>query len=94
MTKHLRASLVVNQWHGEVRREEICNNNPGTYQHQTSVGGKGGQEHHTRSAHVGISAQMPSKCIKEDYIKGARVSGVGCMECMMNLFVSHTQLVG
>jgi hypothetical protein len=42
----------------------------------TAMGG--GQEHHRRSAHARISPQIPSICIKEDYIEGAWVSGAGC----------------
>jgi hypothetical protein len=38
----------------------------------------GGQEHHRRSAHAGISPQMPFICIKEDCVEGAWVSGAGC----------------
>jgi hypothetical protein len=42
----------------------------------TAMGG--GQEHHRRSAHVGISLQIPSICIKEDFVEGAWVPGAGC----------------
>ncbi len=38
----------------------------------------GGQEHHRRSTHTGISPQIPSICIKEDCVEGAWVSGAGC----------------
>jgi hypothetical protein len=42
----------------------------------TAMGG--GQEHHRRSAHAGISLQIPSICIKEDCVEGAWVSWAGC----------------
>ena len=38
----------------------------------------GGQEHHRRSAHTEISLQMPSICIKEDWVEEAKVSKAEC----------------
>ncbi len=46
-----------------------------TTESTSSTAMSGGQEHHRRSAHTGISPQIPSICIKEDCVEGAWVSG-------------------
>jgi hypothetical protein len=53
-----------------------------------------GQEHHRRSAHAGISPQMPSISIKEGCVEGEWVSEVGCWSIYMIYKLVEFTMVG